>query len=105
MGAPKTKRQERKNYTPYLNKETRQEKHKLQRLHTKAKQTQDANDWKEYKNNKATLNKKISKQKTEYINKKLEKSSDRWKTLKEINNTKSFTSPRSITNKDKITTN
>merc|ERR1712240_754057 len=103
--APKTKRQVRKDYTPYLNKETRQEKHNLQKLHTKAKQTEDSNDWREYKNNKATLNKKINKQKTEYINKKLDKSSDRWKTLKEINNTKSFRSPRSITNKDKITTN
>merc|ERR1712240_72218 len=58
-----------------------------------------------YKNKKATLNKKINKLKTEYINKKLDKSSHRWKTLKEINNTKSFTSPRSITHKDEITTN
>merc|ERR1712240_697918 len=50
-------------------------------------------------------NKKTNKQKTEYINKKLDKSSDQWKTLIEIINTKSFTSPRSITNKDEITTN
>merc|ERR1712240_586638 len=103
--APQTKRQVKKNYTPYINKETRQEKQNLHKLHTKAKQTQDANDWKEYKNNKATLNKKINKQKTEYINKKLDQSIDRWKTLKEINNTKSFRSPRSITNKDEITSN
>merc|ERR1712240_767534 len=103
--APQTKRQVKKNYTPYLNKETRQEKHNLQRLHTKAKQTQDTNDWREYKNTKATLNKKINKQRTEYINKKLDNSGDRWKTLKEINNSKTFTSPRSIINKDKIITN
>merc|ERR1712240_226133 len=103
--APQTKRQVKKNYTPYINKETRQEKQNLHKLHTKAKQTQDTNHWNEYKNNKATLNKKINKQTTEYINKKLDKSSNRWKTLKEINNTKSFTSPRSITNKEKITTN
>merc|ERR1712240_1009178 len=62
MIAPQTKRQVRKNYTPYLNKETRKEKHKLHKLHTKAKHTQEFNHWREYKNQKATLNKKINKQ-------------------------------------------
>merc|ERR1712240_304919 len=61
--APQTKQQVKKNYTPYINKETRLERQNLQKLHTKAKQTQDNNDWREYKNNKATLNKKINKQK------------------------------------------
>ena len=75
--APQTKRQVKKNYTPYLTQETRKEKQNLQKLHTKAKQTQDINDWREYKNIKATLNKKINKQKQEYINKKLDNSEDR----------------------------
>merc|ERR1712240_504801 len=35
--APRTKRQVRKNYTPHLNKTTRQQKHNLQNLHNKAK--------------------------------------------------------------------
>ena len=51
------------------------------------------------------LNKKINKQKQDYINKKLDNSGDRWKTLKELNNTKTFTSPRSIINKEEIITN
>merc|ERR1712240_160382 len=68
MIAPQTKRQVRKNYTPYLNKETRQERHNLQQLHTKEKHTQDTNHWNEYRNTKAILNKNINKVKTEYIN-------------------------------------
>merc|ERR1712240_1002518 len=66
--APKAKRQVRKNYTPYLDKETRQERHNLQQLHTKEKHTQDTNHWNEYRNTKAILNKNINKVKTEYIN-------------------------------------
>merc|ERR1712240_396692 len=69
--APQTKRQVKKNYTPYLNKETRQEKKQLHKMHTKAKQTQENDHWREYKNQKAILNKKINKQKQEYINKKI----------------------------------
>merc|ERR1712240_978445 len=67
--APQTKRQVKKNYTPYINKETRKEKQNLHKLHTKAKQTQDNNHWREYKNHKATLNKKINKQRQDYIKK------------------------------------
>ena len=48
--APRTKRQVKKNYTPYLNKETREGKKKLYQMHNKAKQTQQNDDWREYKN-------------------------------------------------------
>merc|ERR1711955_165120 len=91
--APRTKRQVKKNYTPYLNKETREGKKKLYQMHKKAKQTQENYDWREYKNYRAT------------INKKLDNSKDRWKTLNEINNKSTFTSPRSIIHKDSIITN
>merc|ERR1712240_944761 len=103
--APKTKRQVKKNYTPYLNKETREGKKKLYQMHNKAKQTQQNDDWREYKNYRATINKQIDRQKQEYINKKLDNSEDRWKTLNEINNKTTFTSPRSIIYKDTIITN
>merc|ERR1712240_850711 len=103
--APRTKRQVKKNYTPYLNKETREGKKKLYQMHKKAKQTQQNDDWREYKNYRATINKQIDRQKQEYINKKLDNSEDRWKTLNEINNKSTFTSPRSIIHKDLIITN
>ena len=74
-------------------------------MHARAKQTQDDEHWREYKNHKATLNKKINKQKQEYIKKKLDNSEDRWKTLNEINNIKTFTFPRSIIHKEEIITN
>merc|ERR1712240_391568 len=54
--ALQTKRQVKKNYTPYLNKETRKEKKQLNKMHTRAKQTQDDEHWQEHKNYKATLN-------------------------------------------------
>merc|ERR1712240_269665 len=103
--APRTKRQVKKNYTPYLNKETREGKKKLYQMHNKAKQTQQDEDWREYKNYRATINKQIDRQKQEYINKKLDNSEDRWKTLNKINNKSTFTSPRSIIHKDSIITN
>merc|ERR1712243_133998 len=90
--APRTKRQIKKNYTPYLNKETREAKKKLNEIHNKAKQTQQDDDWREYKNQRATINKQVDNQKQEYITKKL-------------NNKSTFESPRSIIHKDAITTN
>ena len=48
--APQTKRQVKKNFTPYLNKETREGKKQLHKMHTKAKQTQEDKHWREYKN-------------------------------------------------------
>merc|ERR1712240_571652 len=59
----------------------------------------------EYKNQRAIINKQVDKQKQEYITKKLNNSENRWKTLNEINNKPTFTSPRSIIHKDAITTN
>merc|ERR1712240_162034 len=47
----------------------------------------------------------IDKQKQEYINKKLNNSEDRWKTLNEINNKSTFMSPRNIIHNDSIITN
>ena len=70
-----------------------------------AKHTDDINDWLAYKNAKATLNKEISKNKTQYINNKLENSNGRWNTLKEIDNTKDITAPRNIIHKDIIYNN
>merc|ERR1712240_733827 len=103
--ALRTKRQVKKNYTPYLNKETREGKKKLYQMHNKAKERQDNDDWREYKNYRAAINKQIDRQKQEYINKKLNNSEDRWKFLNEINNKSTFTSPRSIIHKDSIITN
>ena len=74
-------------------------------MHNKAKQTQDNDHWREYKNYRATLNSKIDNQKQDYIKKKLDSSEDRWKTLNDINNKTTFTSPRSIIYKDSIITN
>merc|ERR1712240_36348 len=103
--APRTKRQVKKNYTPYLNKETREAKKKLNEMHNKAKQTQQDDDWREYKNQRAIINKQVDTQKQEYITKRLNNSENRWKTLNDINNKSTFESPRSIIHKDAITTN
>ena len=75
--SPKTIRQVLKNYTPYINKTLRQKQQKLHKLHLRAKHTGDKTDWTEYKNNKATINKEITKNKTDYINKKLNNSTNR----------------------------
>ena len=57
-----------------------------------AKHTDDKNDWLAYKNAKATINKEITKNETQYINNKHNNSNDRWNTLQEINHTKGITS-------------
>ena len=94
--APRTIRQVQKNYTPYLNIHLRHQKSQVHKLHRMAKHTDDKNDWLAYKNAKATLNKEITKNKTRYINNKLNNSNNRWNTLKEINNTKGISAPRNI---------
>merc|ERR1712240_181131 len=59
----------------------------------------------EYKNQRAIINKQVDKQKQEYITNKINNSENRWKTLNDINNKSTFASPRSIIHKDAITTN
>ena len=68
--SPRTIRQIRRNYTPYLTKKLIKKKQYLYRLHIRAKHTKDNTDWTEYKNLKATLNKEINNNKTNYINKR-----------------------------------
>ena len=80
-------------------------KQNLQKLHIRAKHTGDTTDWTEYKNVKSTINKQITQNKTKYINKKLDNSKHRWKTIQDINNTKGITTPRSIIHNNKIYNN
>ena len=80
--SPQTIRQVQKNYTPYINKNLRQKQRQSHKQHIRAKHTGDKTDWTEYKNNKATLNKEKQTNKTNYINKKLNNSTDRWKHYK-----------------------
>lgn len=71
----------------------------------RAKHSRDKTDWTEYKNNKATLKKEIHNNKKNHINKKLNNSTDRWRTLQDINNTKGITTPRNIIHNNKIHNN
>ena len=57
--SPRTIRQVRKNYTPYINKTLQQKQRQLHKLYIRAKHTGDITDWTNYKNNKASLNKQI----------------------------------------------
>merc|ERR1712115_534408 len=103
--SPRTIRQVLKNYTSYINKTLRQKQRHLHKLHIRAKHTGDTTHWTKYKNNKATVNKEISTNKTNYINKKLDNSTDIWKTLQDINNTKGITTPRNIIHNNQIYNN
>merc|ERR1711954_500391 len=71
----------------------------------RAKHTGNTTHWTEYKNNKPIVNKEITLNKTNYINKKLDNSTDRWKTLQNINNTKGITTPRNMIHNNKIYNN
>merc|ERR1711867_383680 len=82
--SPRTIRQVLKNCTPYINKTLRQKQRQLHKLYIRAKHTGDNTDWTNYKNNKATINKEISTNRTHYINNKLDNSSDRWKTIQDL---------------------
>ena len=103
--APCTIKQERKNYAPYINTTLRNKQRILQRLYNKAKKTKCNEDWLNYKNTKARLNKEVSQQKKKYISNKLNNSNDRWKTLKDLNNTNAITTPRNIIKNNKIYNN
>ena len=103
--APCTIKQEQKNYAPYISTNLRNKQRILQQLYNKARKTKCNEDWLKYKNTKARLNKEISQQKKKHISNKLNNSNDRWKTLKELNNTNSITTPRNIIKNNKIYNN
>ena len=77
--APCTVKQVRKNYTPYISKVLRQKQNELRKLYTKAKRTQNNDDWIKYKNTKVTVNKLLAQHKSKYITNKLNNSNDRCK--------------------------
>ena len=97
--------QVRKNYAPWVSKSTKQWMKFRDMAFTKASETQSLADWTEYKNLKATLNKEIHINKTNYINKRLDDSNNRWSTLQDINSTKGVTTPRNIIHNNKIFNN
>ena len=100
--APCTIKQVHKNYTQYINKVLHQKQKNLKKLYNKAKRTKNNEDWLKYKNTKASINKEISQQKKKYTTDKLDNSNDRWKTVKDLNNTNAITTPRSIIKDNKI---
>ena len=74
-------------------------------MYNKAKCTKNNEDWLNYKNKKAKINKDAAKQRKKYIANKLNSANDRWKALKDLNNKNQITAPRNMIKDDKIYNN
>merc|ERR1712240_219430 len=103
--APCTVKQEQKIYAPYIDTNLRNKQRILQKLYNKAKCTKNNEDWLNYKNKKAKINKDAAKQRKKYIANKLNSANDRWKALKDLNNKNQITALRNIIKDDKIYNN
>ena len=64
--------------------------------------TGSTSDWTNFKNHKTTLDKDITKSQKQYISDKLNNTTDRWKTLKEINKQTNGTHPQLIVHNNKV---
>merc|ERR1712240_255237 len=103
--APCTVKQEQKIYAPYIDTNLRNKQRILQKLYNKAKSTKNNEDWLNYKDKKARINKDAANQRKKYIANKLNSANDRWKTLKDLNNKNPITTPRNIMEGNKIYNN
>ena len=98
--APQKTRQVRKDYLPYMTKDLRQRQQTVKNLHTTAKNTNDNNDWLNFKNSNAKLKKDIDSRQKQFITNKLDNRMDMWSTVKDINNTNKAAPPRNIVYKN-----
>ena len=64
--------------------------------------TNQTTDWNEHKNFKATLDKDIAARQSQYTNRKLNNSNDRWKTVREVNNNLKSQPPRTLVTNTKV---
>ena len=109
--SPTKYKQFKKNYIPYIDKNTLNQLDESQRLLSKAIETHDINNWREYRNNRKILDRLINKQGSKYLSEKFKNTNDRWRCIKDfngdkkthppqciINNGSSITSPRHISN-------
>ena len=74
----------KKNYAPYLNQDLREEIKKNNLLLTKTISSKDKNDWRQYRHEKISLNKKIDEAKKVYLKDKLGNPHKGWKLLNEF---------------------
>ena len=71
------------------------------KLLTNAINTKNIDDWRLFKNKNNIINKKIKEAKINYYNQAFESNNNKWKTLKNINNTNKQTPPNMIINNGK----
>ena len=85
-----------KDYQPYYSQEIRDDIVETQKLLDKAIMTYEFEDWVNYKNKRNTTQKNIKTAKKNYTIDQFSKTRDKWKTVKQINKTKSQQPPSKI---------
>ena len=94
--APPKITQYKTNYTPYIDDNIKRQMDMTQTLLNKAINTHGINDWIEYKNHRNLINKQIRKLKKEYIRKKFKQQNNKYKFIKQFNNTNKQQVPSAI---------
>ena len=102
--APATYHQFKQNYIPYYTPKIIDDIRYCNNLLTKAIQTHDSENWRNYRTNRSILNKNIKKVKREYIKNNLTRGKNKWKTVKKFNNQEKSVPPNSIIQNGKIHT-
>ena len=93
-----------KKYIPFYNEELRNNIYENNKLLTKAIDSNEIEDWRNFKNKRNSMQKDIQKVKTSYYKEKFENNKDKWKILKEIHENKKQQTPNNITFENKQVT-
>ena len=92
----------KKNYAPYLSDEIKTELKNINNLLTNAIKSKNQDDWRLYRHEKNTLNKKIDEAKTIFLKNKLGHPSKGWKVLNEFKGNSKAHPPSKLLHKNKL---
>merc|ERR1712030_20240 len=96
--------QYRKDYLPYLDSDIRQQQTETQDLLATAINSQDQDDWTAYINKRNTTQKIINKAKKQYTTYRLGQTNNKWRTIKNMNNTNKIQPPNKLKHNNTIIT-
>ena len=100
--APKKFINFKKNHAPFLNQEIKNDIKNNHLLLTKAIESKNQEDWRNFRNSKINTNKKIESAKKKYLNEKLANAKHGWKLLNQFQGKVKSHPPSKLIYKDKI---
>ena len=100
--APPKIYQSRKEWTPYIVPELRVKINLNNKLLTRAISGRRVEDWLEHRRNRLSINIELEAARAQYLSSKIDNTSERWKTFRQVSGKNVFITPKSIVNNGKM---